>query len=92
MSDPATQKSLREILATNGDLRRKAQRAAVLAWYGVIKDAGYSFTAQDSEETQADLTSTAIAMNEVIPEGTRDDLGSVIVAAGIGTAIAAGGF
>ncbi len=92
MTDRSSATSLREVLATNGDLRRRAQRAAVKAWYQVITESGYSFTPQDREEAQADLTATAIALSEGSQIESRDDLPAVIVAAGVGAAIASGGF
>lgn len=90
MSETATRQTLRLVLATNGDLRRKVQRAAVLAAYEVIKESGYSITAQDIEEMKADQTAIAIAIDG--SSGRGDNLPEVIIAAGIGSAIAAGGF
>lgn len=89
MSDSQTKQTLREVLAVNGDLRRKVQSAAILAAYDVIKEAGYSITAQDIEEFKADQTAMAIALNG----GARgDNLPEVIIATSIGAAIASGGF
>ncbi|ENZ7914709.1 hypothetical protein [Klebsiella aerogenes] len=93
MSQTLPQKSLREILATDGDLRRKMQSAAVIAAYKVIEDAGYKITQQDIDEMKADQTAVAFAISELSPSGAKDDnTPAVIIAAGIGTAIAAGGF
>lgn len=89
MNERGTKTTLRELLASNGDLRRKAQSAAVLAAYGVIKEAGYSITPQDIEEMKADQTAIAIALNA---NPSAKDLPEVIIASGIGAAIAAGGF
>jgi hypothetical protein len=89
MTKSQPQQTLREILAVNGDLRRKVQSAAVLAAYGVIKEAGYSITEQDIEEAKADQTAIAIALTN----GAKgDNLPEVIIATSIGVAIASGGF
>lgn len=93
MNKASTTKTLREVLAENGDLRRKAQSAAIIAAYNVIKEAGYSITAKDIDEMKADNTAIAIALDsslEAKPKG--DNTAEVIIAAGIGAAIAAGGF
>ena len=93
MNKTAPQKTLREILATNGELRRKMQCAAVLAAYNVIKDAGYQFTQQDIDEMKADQTAVAIAISGGAATTAKgDNLPEVIIATGIGAAIAAGGF
>jgi hypothetical protein len=93
MTDTQTQKTIREILATDGDLRRKVQCAAARAAYDVIKAAGYSITPLDIEEMKADQTAMAIALHDSsTPEPRGDNLPEVIIAAGIGAAIAAGGF
>jgi hypothetical protein len=93
MSEERCQKPLRELLAINGDLRRRVQRAAILAAFDVIRDSGYSITPQDIEEMKSDQTALAIALGEISGVTTRgDNLPEVIVAAGVGAAIAAGGF
>ena len=92
MNEGNAPQALRVVLATNGDLRRKAQKAAFQAWYEVIKEAGYSITPSDIDEMKSDLTATAISLSDSAGNVPRDDLGSVIVAAGVGAAIAAGGF
>ena len=82
-------KTLREILATDSDLRRRAQRAGIQAWYKVITDAGYSITSADTEETKADLTALSIAISD---GGVKDDVGDTAIKVGIAVAIASGGF
>ena len=91
MADTQPQQTLREILATNGDLRRKVQRAAFLASYDVIKTEGYSITPQDLEDFKADSTALSIAVDSVIDSGSRD-IGDDAIKVGIGVAIASGGF
>lgn len=90
MNDVKQQKSLREVLATDGDLRRKMQSAAALAAYNVLKDAGYSITQNDIDEMKADQTALSVAISENFP-ATRGD-GETIIATGIAIAIATGGF
>jgi hypothetical protein len=93
MSNDFKNKTLREILAENGDLRRKTQCAAAVAAFNVLKEAGYTITSKDVEEMKADHTAMAIALQDNFDnESKGDNLPEVIIASAIGAAIASGGF
>ena len=84
--------TLREVLATNGELRRKVQSAASVAAYTVLKEAGYTITAEDIEEVKADQTAIAVALDEVFGTTARSEAAEIVVATGVAIAIATGGF
>jgi len=86
MSAQQGTRSLREVMATNPELRRKAQKAAMYAAYNVITDAGVKVTAADVAEAQADLAALTIPATTVMPASAvrADTTGDIID--GVGTA------
>jgi hypothetical protein len=60
-----TTQSLREVLATNRDLRHKVQQAAAQAAYQVIKEAGITVTAADVADARGDIAAMTIPASEL---------------------------
>jgi hypothetical protein len=73
-------RTLREILATDGELRRRARQAAGRAVYDVIKAAGINVTAADIDDAHADVAAMSAPL-ESIRADTLTDIaaGGVIV-------------
>jgi len=76
--------SLRVILATNTELRHKAQRAAALAAFQVITDAGITVTEADIADTRGDIAAMTISASEIGLPPTRGETEAVIVGVAIG--------
>ena len=80
MSTQQTSRSLREVLATNSDLRHKMRQAAALAAYNVIKDAGITVTAADIADAQADIAAMTIPL-DAMKKDTLSDVATLASAA-----------
>ena len=88
MANPSNQQSLRVVLATNIDLRHKAQRAAAAATYQVLKEAGVTVSDNDIAEWHADMRAMAIpdAAAAGAKPGIQKDSGDVATGVLIGIA------
>jgi metacaspase-1 len=85
--------SLRVFLAQNPELRRAAQKAAIAAAYNTITSSGYTITAADIAEAQADLASFGLPIGQpaAVPSSppapvARDAAGDVAIGVVIGAA------
>jgi hypothetical protein len=89
MSAQQATRSVRKVMTTNPELRRRAHKAAMRAAYNAITDAGVRVTAADVAEAQADIAALTIPASTVVPasavraDTTSDIGGSVGTAAGI---------
>lgn len=81
MATSQSGRGLREILATNAELRRKVQAAAAQAAYKVLEEAGVKVTAADVAEAKADIAALAGPASGI----HADTAGDVI--AGVNTAV-----
>jgi hypothetical protein len=81
MATSQTGRSLREVLATNAELRRKVQAAAAQAAYNVLKEAGVSVTAADVADAKADISALSGPSSGI----HADTAGDII--AGVNTAV-----
>jgi hypothetical protein len=86
---PAQKGNLRETLASDHALRRKAQEAAALAAYKVIKDAGIVVSPDDITTARQDLD--AFFGNAAAKQpGMKDDPANTIAAGAVLVAVLGG--
>ena len=73
--------SLRVVLATNPELRRKVYQAATTAAHNVLKEAGVSVTTADIADARADFAAMKLPSEPPIKADTAGD-----IIDGVGTA------
>jgi len=88
VSQPA--KSLKEILASDPALRRKAQQAAAQAAYKVVDDAGVKITDADVAEAQADFMALAGTAAPIQADTNQNINTAANVVVAVSTAVMAG--